>query len=158
MDAARVQPLPQGGRDAQLRGSITSVTGTTSFVVRGQAVDASAARFAGGGPGNLAVGTFVEVEGVQAPAGVAARRVGFPGEPPDRAVLELRGTVQSVDAGAGTARLLARDGRVFDLLLPAKAPPPAAGDAVKVEGYWDGSRLQVRELEPDRGGSAGEER
>ena len=56
IDAARVEGLPQGGRSAQLRGSITSVAGSASFVVRGQAVDASAAQFEGGGAANLAVG------------------------------------------------------------------------------------------------------
>jgi len=154
-DAARIETLPQGGRSAQLRGSITAVTGTTSFVVRGQPVDAAAARFEGGGAASLTVGTFVEVQGAQTAAGVAASRVTFPGEPPERAVLELSGTVQSVDAGARSARLLVRDGRVFDLLLPAQPTLPAVGDTIRVEGYWDGSRLQVREFRPDRSGGGG---
>jgi hypothetical protein len=155
LDAAQVEPLPQGGRSAQLRGSITSVSGTTSFVVRGQVVDASAAEFRGGSAASLTVGTFVEVDGVQTLSGVAARRVTFPGTPPDRAVLELSGTVQSVDAATSTARLLARDGGVFDLVLPAGSALPAVGDAIRVEGYWDGSRLQVRELKPDNSGDSG---
>ncbi|HET8745974.1 MAG TPA: DUF5666 domain-containing protein [Ramlibacter sp.] len=151
-EAARIEPLPQGGRRAQLRGSITAVDGTGSFVVRGQAVDASAAEFVGGNAASLAVGTFVEVQGRQRASGVAASRVTIPGEPPERAVLELSGTLQSVDAASRTARLLVRDGRVFDLLLPAKPPLPAVGATLRVEGYWDGSRLQVREFRPDHSG------
>ncbi|MEJ8840630.1 DUF5666 domain-containing protein [Ramlibacter sp. AN1133] len=157
-DAARIEALPQGGRTAQLRGSITSV-GTATFVVRGQTVDASAAQFVGGSAANLTVGTYVEVQGAQAAAGVAAQRVTFPGVPPERAVLELRGTVQSVDAAGRTARLLARDGRSFDLVLPAQGALPAVGDAIRAEGYWDGSRLQVREFRPDNAGAGeGEDR
>ena len=155
-DAARIEALPQGGRSAELRGSITSVTGTTSFVVRGQAIDASAAQFSGGTAANLAVGAYVEVEGVQTASGVAARRVNIPGLPPERAVLELSGTVQSVDAAGRQARLLARDGRVIELVLPAGSALPGVGDAVRVEGYWDGSRLQVREFGAERSGSTGE--
>jgi hypothetical protein len=160
LDAARVDPLPQGGRSAQVRGSITSVTGTTSFVVRGQAVDASAAEFQGGTAARLTVGTFVEVDGVQTASALVARRVSFPGTPPDHAVLELSGTVQSVDAAARTARLLASDGRIVDLVLPADVALPAVGDTVRAEGFWDRTRLQVRELRPDhsRGGGAGEGR
>jgi hypothetical protein len=161
-DVSRIDPLPQGGREAELRGAITSVTGTTSFVVRGQAVDASAAQFVSGSSTNLVVGTFVEVEGAQTASGVAARRVTFPGTPPDRAALELSGTVQSVDAATRGVRLLARDGRSVDLVLPEGATLPAVGDAIRAEGYWDGSRLQVREFRPDTSGSsrgnAGEDR
>ena len=151
-DAARIESLPQGGRSAQLRGSVTSVASGTSFVVRGQAVDASAAQFVGGGAASVAVGTYVEVEGAQTAAGVAARRVTFPGSPPERAVLDLSGTVQSVDGASRAARLLARDGRGIELLLPAGSALPVPGDSIRVEGYWDGSRLEVREFRAQRAG------
>ncbi|NML44496.1 hypothetical protein HHL11_12090 [Ramlibacter sp. G-1-2-2] len=155
LDAARVETLAPGGRSAQLRGSITTVTGTTSFVVRGQAVDASTATFDGASAAGLTVGTFVEVEGVQRADGVMARKVTIPGATPDRAVLELSGTIQAVDAASRVARLLARDGRVLELVLPAGKALPAVGAAVSAEGYWDGTRLQVRELEPDDSGGGG---
>ena len=146
-DADRIESLPGSGRNAQVRGSITSVAGTASFVVRGQAVDAAAAEFEGGGLANLVVGAFVEVQGTQTASGIVARRVTFPRATPERAVLELSGTVQSVDAASRGARLQPREGPAVDLLLPAGIALPAVGDSVRATGYWDGSRLQVRELD-----------
>ena len=145
--AAGVQALPQGGRDAQLRGAITAITGSASFVVRGQAVDAAAAQFDGGSAASLAVGRYVEVDGVQAATGVIARKVRVPDAPPDDAALEITGVVQRAD---GTTRqVLVQDsaGATTLLVLPADATLPAVGQTVRAEGYWDGSALQVREIE-----------
>jgi hypothetical protein len=146
-DADRVESQPQGGRSAQVRGSITSVAGTASFVVRGQAVDASAAAFEGGSAASLAVGSYVEVQGTQTASGIVASRVTLPTATPDRAVLELTGTVQSLDAASRSARLQPREGQSVDLLLPAGSALPAVGDRIRATGYWDGSRLLVREFE-----------
>lgn len=152
--AAAVQGLPSGGRDAQLRGAITAVTGPARFVVRGQDVDASAARFDEGSAAALAVGRYVEVDGLQGTTGVVARKVKVPPAPPERAVLEITGVVQVVDPAARQVRVQDGDGATTLLVLPAGAALPAVGQTVKAEGYWDGSALQVRELEvrDDRSG------
>jgi hypothetical protein len=144
--ASEVQALPPGGPRAQLRGSITALTGTASFVVRGQPVDATAAEFLGGTPARLAVGLFVEVEGVQSGTGVLAARVTLPATPPLRAVLEVSGTVQAVDAATRRMDLRADDGTTTPLVLPPELALPAVGQRARAEGYWDGSALQVREL------------
>jgi hypothetical protein len=145
--AATVQALPQGGRDTQLRGAITAITGPALFVVRGQAVDASAAQFDGGSTASLAVGRYVEVDGVQAATGVLARKIRVPDVPPDRAVLEITGVVRSADAAAGQVVVQDSDGVSTLLVLAAGTALPAVGQTVRAEGYWDGSALQVRELE-----------
>jgi len=153
--AAGVQGVPQGGREAQLRGAITAVTGPSRFVVRGQSVDATAAQFDGGSAASLVVGRYVEVDGAQTATGVLARKVKVPDAPPDRAVLEITGVVRSVDAAARQVRLQDADGATTLLVLPAGMALPAVGQTVRAEGYWDGSALQVREIEQreDRSGS-----
>jgi hypothetical protein len=158
-DADRIEPLPQEGRSADVRGSITAVAGPGRFTVRGQEVDASSASFEGGSAADLLVGAYVEVQGTQAAAGIVARRVKLAGEAPERAVLELTGTVQSVDSSSRIARLLVRDGRVVELVLPAGATLPAAGDTIRAAGYWDGTRLLVREFRQESSGEgSGEDR
>jgi hypothetical protein len=153
--ASSVQALPQAGRDAQLRGSITSVAGTASFVVRGQAVDAGGAEFRNGSAANLVPGAYVEVDGVQAADTVLALRVTFSATTPQHAVLEVQGTVQSVDSAQRQLALLAEDGRTLTLVVPAGVTLPAAGDSMAASGYWDGSALQVRDLEIENSGKGG---
>lgn len=149
MMASQLEALPAGGQDAQLRGAITAVTGTRSFVVRGHVVDASNAQFSGAMPGALAVGMYVEVQGPQGSAAVLATRVNVPMMMPERAVLEIAGTVQSVDAAMRVAQVQ-YDGYGVRAAFPAGLPLPAAGQVISVAGYWDGSLLQVREVEPQR--------
>jgi hypothetical protein len=153
MAASQVAALPQGGQPAQLRGSITAVTGSTSFVVRGQAVDASSAQFVGGTAAQLAVGMYVDVQGQAGASGIAATQVTLPGAPPASAVLEISGTVQGVNTGTRMATVQGRDGRMMQVTLPSSGALPTAGQAISVTGYWDGSQLQVRDYEQDGSGS-----
>lgn len=148
--ASAIESLPQAGRPAQLRGSITSVTGTTSFVVRGESIDARSAQFSSGSPADLAVGAFVEVQGTLTPTGVVASSIAVSAVPPDTAVLDLTGTVQSVDVVNHLVRVLMRDGRTLLLKLGPNLPLPAAGQAVHAAGYWHGGTLQVRDFGPGR--------
>src|SRR5206468_10332217 len=110
---------PQGGRETQLRGAITAITGPGLFVVRGQAVDASAAQFDKGSAAGLIVGRYVEVDGVQTATGVLARKVSVPDAPPERAVLEITGAVVSTDATARKVVVQDSDGVTTLLVLPA---------------------------------------
>ena len=145
--AAAVQAVPQGGRDTQLSGAITAITAPGLFVVRGQAVDASSAQFDKGSAASLVVGRYVEVDGVQTASGVRARKVSVPDAPPDRAVLEVTGVVKSTDATAREVVVQDNSGVSTLLVLPAGTALPAVGQTVRAEGYWDGTALQVREIE-----------
>jgi hypothetical protein len=150
--ASEVDALPVGGPGAQLRGAITAVTGSRTFVVRGQAVDASNAQFVGSAA-SLAVDQYVEVQGQQGAAGVTATTVTLPTAPPVHAVLEIGGTVQHVDAATRAATLQAENGRTVTMALPPGVALPAAGQTLEVAGYWDGSVLQVRDVEPAGAGA-----
>ncbi len=144
--ASAIESLPQSGRTAQLRGSITGVTGTASFTVRGQPVDASAAQFSGGSATDLAVGAFVEVQGAQSPTGVVADSVSFFSVAPERAVLDVTGMVQSVDVANHAVRVQTRDGRTLDLTFALDVALPVRGEMIHATGYWSGGMLQVRDL------------
>jgi hypothetical protein len=144
--ASTVEALPQSGRPAQLRGSITSVTSPTSFVVRGQAIDAAAAQISGGLASDLVVGAYVEVQGRQTPTGVVASTIAVSAVPPDTAVLDLTGIVQSVDMMNRVVRVQMRGGRTVVMKLGPNQSLPAAGQTIHAAGYWSGGTLQVRDF------------
>jgi hypothetical protein len=143
--ASAVESEPQTGRPAQLRGSITSVTGTASFVVRGQRVDARGAQFSGGSAADLVVGAFVDVRGAQTPTGVVASTVSFP-QTPEHAVVDITGTAQSADATKNEVQVQTHDGRTFDLTLAPNVPLPTRGETIHAAGYWSGGKLRVRDF------------
>jgi hypothetical protein len=144
--ASAVDLLPQGGRPTQLRGSITSLAGATSFVVRGHLVDAAAAQFSGGSLRDISVGQFVEVQGSQSATTVVATTVSFDVTPPDGAVLDVAGTVRSVDVATRQVQVQTPDGHTIAMTLPGKAPLPATGQTIGAAGYWQNGILQVRDV------------
>lgn len=146
--ASAVAAVPAGGRPAQLRGSITAVLGPTSFVVRGQTVNASSAQFAIGSRSDLVVGNYVDVQGTQTEDSVTATQISVTAAPPQNAVLDLSGTVQSVDAGTGEVQLTMPDGKSVDLMLKPGVALPKAGDSMHAAGYWTGAKLNVRDVDP----------
>lgn len=146
--ASAVAPVPPAGRPAQLRGSITAVSGTATFVVRGQTVDASSAQFLAGSRSDLVVGSYVDVQGRQTATGVTATQISVTSAPPQNAVLDVSGTVQSVDAGTGDVHMTMPDGKSVDLVLKPGVALPKPGDSVHAAGYWNGAKLNVRDVEP----------
>jgi hypothetical protein len=77
---------------------------------------------------------------------VVASSVSFYVATPERAVLDITGTVKSVDAVNHTIRVQTHDGRTLDLTLAPDIPLPTRGETVHAAGYWNGGRLQVREF------------
>lgn len=149
LTAGALQPIPRGGVAMELHGSVTEVIGPGVFVVRGQRVDATRAQFAGGTVAMLAAGRYVEVAGTAAGGALAAERVAVPSALPEQAVLDLTGTVLSVDSGARTMRLLLATGETFTVSLGMMSMP-RAGDTIRATGFWRAGMLQVREM--SRGG------
>ena len=147
--ASAAVPIPQTGRPAQLRGSITALPGPAMLVVRGQTVDARNAQFIGGGPSDLAVGGYVDVQGRQTPDGVTATQITVTSSPPQDAVLDLSGTVQSVDAESGEIQMTTQDGASVDLVLKPGTSLPKPGQSVHAAGYWNSGKLDVRDYEAD---------
>jgi hypothetical protein len=145
--ASAVDLLPASGRPAQLRGSITSLASATSFVVRGHLVDATAAQFSGGSLRDISVGQFVEIQGSQSATSVVATTVSFDATPPDGAVLDVAGTVQSVDTATRQVQVRTPDGHTIVMTLPGKAPLPATGQTIGAAGYWQDGILQVRDID-----------
>jgi hypothetical protein len=145
--AAGASALPTSGRAAQVRGSITAVSGTSTFIVRGQTIDASHAQFGGGSLSTIAVGRYVEVTGTQAPTAILAASVTFDSAPPDGAVVDVTGTVQSVDVANSQMKVLTSDGEVVTMVLPPNTPLPTSGQSLRLSGYWNGEQVQVRDME-----------
>lgn len=145
--AAGVSALPTSGRAAQVRGSITAVSGTSTFVVRGQVIDASHAQFSGGSLSTIAVGQYVEVTGAQTPTAIVAGTVTFDSAPPDGAVVDLMGTVESVDPTNSQVKVLTSDGEVVTMLLPPNTALPMSGQMLRTSGYWNGGQVQVRDMD-----------
>lgn len=145
--ASSVEGLPASGRPTELHGSITAVNGTTTFVVRGQVIDAGSATFSGGSARDLVVGSFVEVDGIQTPAGVTATRITIESVPPANAVLDVAGAVQSVDDSTGEVRVRTADGKTVELKFAPGTPLPTSGQTVRISGYWNGTEVKVRDVE-----------
>jgi hypothetical protein len=144
--ASAVELLPAGGRPAQLRGSITSLASATSFVVRGRLVDATAAQFSGGSLRDIRVGRFVEIQGSQSANQVVATTVSFDATTPDGAVLDVAGTVLSVDIANRQIQVQTPDGQTIAMTLPGNGPLPARGQTIDAAGYWQDGILKVRDI------------
>jgi hypothetical protein len=139
--ASSVEPLPPAGRTAELKGNIESVVSEGQFTVRGMTVDASQAIVSGGTRADLKSGRFVDIVGEQQGNQIVARQLSLLSAPPDRAVLDLQGQVQSVDLATGLVQVRIGTGQVVPVGLPAGAPRPNTGDQIRVEGYWTNGQL-----------------
>lgn len=146
LTASTLEPIPRGGRPMQLHGSVTEVIAPGVFIVRGQRVDATRAQFAGGTAAMMAAGRYVEVAGAAAGWVLAADSVAMPSALPEQAALDLTGTVQSVDGGTRTVRLLLATGEIVTVSLGGMMSMPRAGDTIRAAGFWRGGMLQVREM------------
>lgn len=146
LTASSVEPMPAGGRAMELHGSVTEVIAPGVFVVRGQRVDATRAQFAGATAGMMSAGRYVEVAGSAAGEGLMADRVVVPSSLPDQAMLDVTGTVQSVDAGTRNVVLLLASGETLVVSFGSMMGLPRPGDTVRAAGFWGGGMLQVREM------------
>ncbi len=85
----------------ELHGTITGFVSSSSFLVRGTPVDASAARFLAGSADQLGNGVYVDITGqVSSASGnvIAAQTVNVDSAPPVGSTVDMQGTVQSVDS------------------------------------------------------------
>lgn len=146
LTASILESMPRGGRAMELHGSVTEVIAPGVFIVRGQRVDATRARFAGGTAAMMAAGRYVEVAGTAAGWVLAADSVAMPSALPEQAALDLTGTVQSVDSGTRTVRLLLATGETVTVSVGGMMSVPRIGDTIRAAGFWHGGMLQVREM------------
>ena len=145
--ASAVDFLPAGGRPAELRGSIGSVTGTT-FTLRGEVIDAANAQFTGGSFADLVAGRYVEVEGTQSATGVLAHTIEIPQFPPEGAVVTVTGGVENEDGDTKEVTVGTSDGRTLVVSWPAGAAWPANGEQIQVTGYWHAGAVEGRDVGP----------
>lgn len=146
LTATALEPMPRGGMSMALHGSVTEVIAPGVFIVRGQRVDATRALFAGGAAGTVAPGSYVEVAGTAAGAVLAADRVAVPSALPDQAMLDLTGTVQSVDSATRSVVLLLATGETLAVSFGMMTMLPGPGDTIRAAGFWRAGMLQVREM------------
>lgn len=146
LTATALEPMPRGGRPMELHGSVTEVIAPGVFIVRGQRVDATRAQFAGGAAATVAAGRYVEVAGIAAGAVLAADRVAVPSALPDQAMLDLTGTVQSVDSATRTVVLLLATGETLAVSFGMMTILPGPGETIRAAGFWRAGMLQVREM------------
>ena len=146
----------QDASEFRLAGPVSDCVGACAgrFTVGGVVVDASAAEFRNGTPGDLANGRWVFVRGSQSADGatVVARRV-ILGRTPGEAEVELRGAVTDyVDAENFKVRgvpVTTNSSTELDASCPR---PLAEGTLVKVEGRIENFRVVAREIECSRAG------
>lgn len=144
--ATALEPMPRGGRAMELHGSVTELITPGVFVVRGQRIDATRAQFAGAAIGMVTAGRYVEVAGTSAGGVLAADRVAVPSALPEQAVLDLTGTVQSVDSATRSVVLLLATGETIAVNFGPMMSLPRPGETVRAAGFWRAGMLQVREM------------
>lgn len=144
--ASAIESGPAGGRVLELRGSVTSWVDASSFMVRGVPVDASAALWSGASPTGIVNGDYLEVSGPLLGNVLRASQVRRQAQPPDKAVLDLSGLVQSVEPSGNRFDLLTQDGRNLTVQVAPGAALPSVGQTVRVEGRWQGGNLQANRI------------
>lgn len=134
--------VPRPG--AELRGSITSWVSAASFVVRGMPVDASQATWVGDTSSTpLGNGRYVEVMGTVQGGMVRATQVRVEAWP-DKAVLDVTGTVVASDAATGRFTVKLND-QTIEVTLP-EGRLPASGETVQVQGHWLNGQLRADQV------------
>ncbi len=139
--------LRDAGQEPQvrLRGNVTSYVDNGHFLVRGVAVDASAA-LAGARLGN---GAFVQVLGRVDPAApdrVLASRVRHLAMAPRGGTVDLRGTVSQYDPTRGSLVLSWSDAGVTEASLVNLAPN-AVFDRLRTSALRDGSTVRIEAVQ-----------
>lgn len=151
-----VSSMPDGDRDgASVRGVVTAFTNLSNFRVNDTAVDATGAAFPDGSAG-LVAGARVKVEGRFSSGQLLAAKVEIDSEDKIQGEgIDLRGTIESVNAGDKTFRLRGStvfygtpgirydDGSEADL---------STGRKVEVKGVLsgDGKRVEAQRIKIDR--------
>ncbi|MEP7102296.1 MAG: DUF5666 domain-containing protein [Burkholderiales bacterium] len=138
--------------ESELKGNISGyIAATRHFVVRGVAVDASAASIQGCPATGLADGVFVEVHGMLVSSGVMAKTVGCESEAPG-SIVERTGVASSVDT-VGKTFGLSRSGGSISVTWSANTffngvtPLTLNGKTVQVEGQLSGAVLNASKIE-----------
>jgi hypothetical protein len=140
--------------EGELKGNLNGyVAATKRFVVRGVAVDASAASIQGCPATGLAEGLFVEVHGSLVSTGVMAKTVQCESESSGSTV-ERSGVASAVDAAAKTFTLERQSGAVSvkwsdTTFFGGVTPQTLAGRTVQVEGQLNGAVLNASKVEID---------
>lgn len=140
--AASVELPPGSGRPVELHGTVESWSHPGAFTVRGMRIDASAARFSGLPASALGPGSYVELTGRVSGNTVRATEVSQPTALPDKAVLQLTGTVKRLDNQNGRMDIVTGTGQTLTTQLPVGMALPKEGETVRVEGYWRNGQLQ----------------
>jgi hypothetical protein len=141
--------------DGELRGDVSAYDAATQhFVVRGAAVDGSAAALQGCPTTGLADGLFVDVHGPLTGNGVQAQTVKCESEP-SGATVEREGKASAVDTVALTFSLTSESGTVTSVhwtsltFFGGVTPATLAGKSVEVEGTFSGSVLNATKVKFD---------
>lgn len=163
-------PLPgQTAQRVEIEGFVSDFAGASSFRVNGQPVDASGAAFEHGSAASLANGVRVEVEGRLENGVVIASRVEIEKDEEEESIVDIDGTVQSVDApgssfAVGGEKIAVVASTQFEDRSPVPEPgfglaTLRAGDRVAVKAIeapsgWVAKRVERRAPDSPPPGSA----
>jgi Domain of unknown function (DUF5666) len=151
-----VSSMPDGDRDgASVRGVVTAFTSVSNFRVNDTAVDATGALFPDGSAGVVA-GARVKVEGRFSAGKLLANKVEIDSETKIQGEgIDLRGTIESLNAGDKTFRL--RGSTVFYGVPGIRYDDGSEADLttgrkVEVKGVLssDGKRVEAQRIKIDR--------
>ncbi|MEN9843215.1 MAG: putative exported protein [Pseudomonadota bacterium] len=141
---ATVQAPTVAHPEAELRGSITSWVSSASFVVRGMPVDASQATWVGDtNTALLGNGSYAEVMGAVQGGIVRATQVRVAAWP-EKAVLDVTGTVVAMDTATGQFTVKLGDKTIA--VTPPEGRLPVLGDTVQVQGHWLNGQLRADQV------------
>lgn len=139
----------------ELHGTVANFVSTSSFTLRGVALDASAATFSGGTPAQLGNGVYVDIRGAVVNNVVRASSVTIqaltPLLAPSGAVLDVSGTVTAYNAASDTYSLTLASGATLSGKLHTSmfynngnASNLVVGQTVSVHGVLGGGLLSTR--------------
>lgn len=94
--ASRLSPYQSQVEEPELKGTITNFIGSSSFTVRGVAVDASQATFVGGATNNLGNGVYVVISGTVSANVVKAGIIQIYAQAPINETVDLQGVINTV--------------------------------------------------------------
>lgn len=138
----------------ELHGTVTNFVSTSSFSVRGVALDASSAAFTGGTAAQLANGVFVEVHGAVKGNVIMASTVTIQSlsalQAPAGAVIDVSGTVTSFNPASGSYTMTMASGATLNGSLGSSmffdngtTANLVAGQAISVNGMLSGGMLST---------------
>ncbi|TSA11432.1 MAG: hypothetical protein D4R79_09495 [Comamonadaceae bacterium] len=138
----------------ELHGTVANFVSASSFTVRGVALNASAATFAGGTAAQLANGVYVEVHGAIEDDVVRASSVVIqalsPLQAPADAVIDVSGTIAAYNAATGSYTMTMPSGANLNGSIESSmfysngtAANLVVGQAVNVHGTFHGGMLST---------------